>query len=347
MKIIDRLYKNCLSSIHSIQFLRTVSSPVTKAPTCVLYEYNGCSADFYATNPKKKKGLVVLFHGANQMGNKDLRFQPLINALLNRGYDCLMPQLSACASIHPVTSDDVNEEVELLNYLFENKLDTNGKLILIGFSVAAYFTIRTAAHQKLKEPVQSICLFSSYFNTSSFRELLEEKREFYAQLVTLKLILMYANELQITQISDRDFLIFNQVIAFCDLHSHEPNIHELVLQFLDSKEPECKELGTWISQLGTPHFLNEQLYPAFTALATGISYQEELTKIKCKIGIIHSYNDSVFSAENSRELANFLNAHHMKNRLCITKLLEHVKIVPSQLLKESVNLIKELNYIFN
>jgi hypothetical protein len=257
-----------------------------------------------------------------------------------------MPQLTAYADIRSATTDDVDEESKFLNYLFENKLNTNDHLLFIGVSVAVYYVIRIAANPMLKSPVKSICLFSPYFNPVSCKEVLENKRELYAQLVVFKVVLMHANELNLMKVPDKDFLKLNQVITYCEKHGDESNVDELVSQYLNSKDFECKEIIDLIAHLGKANCLNEALSTAFMGLVKRLSYREELTKVKAKIAIVHSSSDLILPTWNSKELSEFLNSHHMDNKLCITKLIDHVDLVPSQLLKESFNLIAELNYFF-
>lgn len=317
-------------------------------PVYTEIEQDHCSARYYQTHAKKKKGTMLLFHGANQLGNTDPRYHSLVNAIDAIGYDCLILNLQAFIDVRIPVQKDYDSIVHFLNEVLGKKIDVHGRLSFIGPSTSCLYMVKIATHQDLKHDVDSLCFISPYYNPKdSFKELLISPRSFYAQLVVLRGLLHLELEAESSSGVSDELLMFNRAIQYCcELDEEQENIKDLVIDFILKESPQSQRIVHLIKKLGAQDFLDEDLQPFLNQMTELMDYQADLSSLNSKITLIHAYTDPIFSPENSFILAKDLKHHGINHQMTITKMLAHADVVKENVIKETWNIIQGLNHFF-
>ena len=332
----------------SIKFLLELIKDKMQPIPSKLLKFDGQEADFYSTEKKNKKNrTIVFFHGYNQLGNKDPRIVKIAGAFMAIGFDCLVPKIPCYTEIRTPEEPDIHLLSSFLDYLLLEKLVTDNPLLFIGPSTSCFAVLKVAGSDNLRTKVKSICLISPYFNSKrNHRNLLEHRRDLYAQLVSLKLVL-YSQFLHEKNASLRyDLHVLNKAIHLCYLKKSEKNIDGQIIEFLSSELHENSQLLELINSLGKPGFITDKFHPFLIDVSSMSTYQNLLEKIDAKIAIIHSLNDGIFPPEESVLLSKLLTKKNINHRLVITSLLEHADINLKNIIKELIPMVKAFNYFF-
>ncbi|MDI9818569.1 MULTISPECIES: hypothetical protein [unclassified Legionella] len=340
--LIDNLYL----TKNSIRFILELIKKNHNDMTFNQFHYNNLEADLYSqNNTRKNQGVVVIFHGLNQQGNKDSRLLSLVNSLTNIGFNCLLPQLNAYTEIRLPSEEEFDDLVVFMEYLFNNKIESNNRILFLGPSVSCLFMAKIASKTKLKNEIKSLCLISPYFSAEdSFKEILESPKNFYAQLVTLKLLLHSKYLQDNNEKSIIDMQILNKAINLCFLKKSEPEIKNKIIDFVADNSSKNGILPDYINRLGRSGFITKDIEPFFQEMTQKAYYSESIIKINAKITLIHSLNDTIFSPVNSIQLAEHLRKNNIKCHMLITSLLEHADISLKKIIREFPRVIKSLNY---
>nr|HAT8714238.1 hypothetical protein [Legionella jordanis] len=336
-----------LKTLDSLIFLTKLTRQTKSSPSFTTVDFQGCSANYFANNRKKKKGLMVVFHGANQQGNADQRYYGFVNGLTAIGYDCLLLQLQAQIELRPPRQEDYDAVTNYLNH-FAETINNYKNVSYIGPSTSCLYMSKVAANPGLKRKVDSLCFISPYFDPGThFRELLETPRSFYAQLVMLKMMLFSEFEQQPSKHFGEELLLFNRAIDYCLKNKFEASDSHHILNFIAKESPKSKRLLKFIQNLGKTGFIDEELQSSFNDIVNKSKYDDCLSKIQSKITLIHAYTDPIFSPENSCLLAEELTHRRIDNHLAITKMIAHADLVTKNIVKESIGIVKALNHFFS
>lgn len=317
---------------------------MTKKKFC----YEQLETDFYSQKGQQStRGVIVVFHGLNPEGNKDIRILKLVSALVAIGFTCLVPRIPAYVELRSTDEYDFDSFASFLDHLLITTTEMNGYYSFLGPSTSCLFMSKLASKEQLKSKIKSLCLISPYFSAqNSFGEILESPKSFYAQLVMLKMLLhsQYTHEKDETILGDINLL--NQAIAFCFQNKKEEEIKTDVLKFINRESPRESTLYSLIMLLGKKGFITDAMKPFFLDISQRAQYEEHITKIDASVTLIHSLNDEIFSPQNSVDLAQHLDKNQIKNSLLITKLLEHADLRFKSIIKEAMPIINSLNYFF-
>lgn len=343
--LIDNIYL----TRDSIRFLLSLVKSNQKTIAGKRLIYNNLEADFYPQSDRlSHRGMIIVFHGLNQQGNKDTRILKLANSLVRIGFSCLVPKLNAYTEIRLPCEEDFDALSIFLEHLLNHQIETNNRILFLGPSVSCLFIAKIASKANLRNKIESLCLISPYFSAEhSFKEILESPKDFYAQLVILKLLL-YS---QFLQEKDKnlavDMQLLNETINLCFLKKSEPATKDKAIKFIMENCTKKCMLPHFINRLGHPGFITEEIEPFFQDVTQKAYYKECLPQINAAVTLIHSLNDTIFSPINSIQLAEQLSKNNINHHMVITRLLEHADIKVKNIIKELVPIIKSLNHFFS
>lgn len=338
---------NYKTILDSIKFLIKLSRKSEQPRSYIPLEFENCSARFYEHTGRNKKGLMVIFHGGNRLGNADPRYLNLIQALDSLGYDCLAPQIEAFVLPRISVPEDFDQISKFLSYLLANKIDALDNISFIGASTACLYMIKVATNIHMSKQIKSICLISPYYNPQvSLRAIMETPKDAYAQLIILRLVLYSKNEFAPDAHSKRELMLLDRVINYY-FEQKKTKITEDIYHFISKESSQDKRLLELIKKMGTPDFITDESYPFLNEVINQSEYSECLPHLKSKITLVHSYSDAIFLPENSSQLSNALSQYNINNHLVITKMLDHANLVNKHVIRESILLIKAFAHFFS